>query len=160
MYSFHRIFCATAWELEGERRAFYDVVGEFNAGRAMPDGILYTPITLTNIRDKRPYQYTVDENIRQCHGYLLAVSDGWGPSERNFEPDYLLARQCLADPSLPMQHVAVITRNLPGGDPSPFAAQLAASGIPSEAFSTPEDFKALLTATLARWHESFLAKPA
>ena len=49
MYRIHRVFCATAWELEGERRAFYDLLGEFNEAEAMRRGVLYVPVSLTNV---------------------------------------------------------------------------------------------------------------
>src|ERR1051326_5681732 len=108
MYTMHKIFCATAWELEEERRAFHDVIGQFNETEAMKRSVLYIPVTLVNIRDKRPFQHIVDENIRQCRYYVLVLSGGWGPPERNFEHDYRLAREGVADPALPMLEVAFL----------------------------------------------------
>jgi len=43
MYRLHKVYCANPWELEAERRAFYDVVGEFNERDAMNAGILLRP---------------------------------------------------------------------------------------------------------------------
>src|SRR5438270_7258065 len=105
MYRMHRVFCATSWELEGERRAFCDLIGVFNEEAAMQRGILYVPVSLVNIRDKRPYQYDIEENIRTSRHYVAALSGDWGPRERNFEADYRLACSCAGDPWLPMKGV-------------------------------------------------------
>jgi hypothetical protein len=41
--------CTTPWELEKERRRFYDVTGSFNENRPMKQGLFYVPVTITNI---------------------------------------------------------------------------------------------------------------
>jgi len=146
MYQMHRVFCATSWELEGERRAFYDMIGEFNEAEAMKRSVLYVPVTLVNIRDKRPLQYVVDENIRECRHYLLALSDNWGPPERNFEPDHRLALACRADPSLPMREVAFLWRKPLAGH-----STLAGLPVPAAEFSTRDEFKAQVRHLLGEW---------
>ena len=116
MYQMHRIFCATPWELEAERIRFHDLIGLFNETVAMPKGVLFVPVSLAGIRDKRPMQYAVDENIRQCRHYIQVLSEppeqpeSWGPVERNFRHDYNLALECAADPALPMQSVSLIPK--------------------------------------------------
>jgi len=157
MYRMHRIFCATAWETEGERRAFYDILGNFNETHGIPAGTLYVPVSLINIHDKRPYQYTVDENIRECRYYLLVPGDDWGPPARAFERDYLLARSCAADPALPMQAAAILLRNLPDGSRPPFAAVLDTAGHEYTTFTTAEDFQGAVTDLLHTWLHSALA---
>ena len=149
MYRMHRIFCATPWELEGERRAFYDVLGEFNEAEAMKRGVLYVPVSLLNVRDKRPLQYAVDENIRDCRHYILALCDGWGPPERNFERDYRLALECSADPSLPMREIALLLQKPLPGHSSP-------SGLPAARaeFSTIDEFKQQVRRLFAEWIET------
>ena len=151
MYRMHRIFCATAWENEGERRAFYDIVGNFNEQNGMPAGTLYVPVSLINIHDKRPYQYTVDENIRESHYYVLVPGDDWGPPARAFERDYLLAQACAADPALPMRQTAILLRTQPDGTPSPFATQLDAASLPYAPFTTHGDFETALLTLLSGW---------
>ena len=160
MYRMHRVFCATAWELEGERRAFYDVVGQFNETAAMPLRVLYVPVSLTSIVDKRAYQYTVEENIRDCRHYILAVSEDWGPRERNFERDYRLALECRADDALPLRQTAILVRNQPGGGPSPFLTTLAAAGFNGAAFSGVDDFQQIVRGLLAEWLPEDAAGPA
>jgi len=146
MYPMHRVFCATPWELEGERRAFHDVLGEFNEAEAMKRGVLYVPVSLFNTRDKRPLQYAVDENIRDCRHYILALCDGWGPPERNFERDYRLALECSADPALPMRETAFLLKKPLPGRSSP-------SGLPpvSAEFSTIDEFKQQVRRLFAEW---------
>ena len=151
MYRMLRVFCATAWELEGERRAFYDLLGGVNEKLAMQQDVLYVPVSLTNTPDKRPYQYTVDENIRACRHYILAVDEDWGPKERNFERDYRLALKCREDASLPMSQVAILVRNLPDGSAPAFVETLRTAGFESALFSTPEEFVELVRAMLASW---------
>ena len=151
MYRLNRIFCATAWETEGERRAFHDTLGQFNETQGMPAGVLYVPVSLANIHDKRPYQYTVEENIRECRYYILVPGDSWGPPERNFERDYRLALACAADAALPLQAVVVLLRNQPDGSPSPFAAVLEAAGILFTPFTGMDDFQQALPGIFAAW---------
>jgi len=150
MYRMHKVFCATAWELEGERRAFYDVLGQFNEVAAMGQGLLYVPVSLTNVRDKRPYQYVVEENLRDCRHYILAVRDGWGPPERNFEQDYQLALACCANPALPMQEVVLLLRSM-DGQSSGFAAALSAAGYASTSFADVPAFQEIVRHRLTAW---------
>ena len=146
MYQLHRVFCATPWELEGERRAFQDVLGEVNETEAMKRGVLLVPVTLAGMRDKRPLQFTVDENIRDCSYYILALADGWGPPERHFERDYRLALACLADPTLPMRATAFLWQKPAGGGAVP-----ASLPSPDGEFSSGDEFTAHVRALLSAW---------
>lgn len=153
MLQMHRIFCATPWELEAERFRFYDVIGQFNETVAMPKGVLYVPVTVSNGMDKRPLQYAIDENIRDCRHYILLLTEDWGPAARNFRNDYALAVQCIDDPALPMQSVAVLAKKQPSGQPL-------AEGLPEPqaAFSTPAEFDECVTALLSDWLETLTAQ--
>lgn len=148
MFQMRRVFCATPWEMEAERMRFHDVIGRVNETVAMPRGSLYVPVTLLNVRDKRPMQYVVDENIRDCSYYILLLADEWGPVERNFRSDYHLALECLANPALPMQRVAVLQKKLPGATPARDLPE------PQVAFSTIEEFDECIAALLVGWLES------
>jgi hypothetical protein len=152
MFQMHRIFCATPWELEAERHRFYDLIGRFNETMAMPQGVLYVPVTMTNVMDKRPLQYAIDQNIRDCRHYILLLSEDWGPVERNFRKEYQFALQCLDDPSLPMQSVAVLAKQQPSGPPL-------AEGLPKPmaTFSTLAEFDECVEALLSGWLESLAA---
>ncbi len=152
MYKMLRVFCATAWELEGERRAFNDAIGEFNETGAMKHGLLYVPVSLTNIRDKRPYQYVLEENIGACRAYVLALADGsWGPPERNFERDLALAARQSANPDFSMRDVTLLYRE-PSSPPNPLPAEVTASP-----FSTTEDFVRQFRALMSAWLAADLA---
>lgn len=155
----HRVFCATAWELEGERRAFYDVVGQVNEAEGMPRGVLWAPVSFPNVRDKRPYQFAIEENIRESRHYVLALSDGWGPPERDFRRDYRLALECRDDPALPMQSVTLLLRREPGVA-SPFAAELAAAGTAAVEFTGMDDFQRKVRGLLSEWLAAVAAEPA
>jgi len=151
MFQMHRIFIATPWELEMERSRFYDLVGRFNESVAMRLGILYVPVSLSNIRDKRPLQYAVDENIRECRHYLLVLSEDWGPLERNFKTDYHLALQSIDNPALPMHSVAVFAKKEALGEP--LAAGLPA---PQAIFSSPAEFDECVNSVLSTWLDSLV----
>jgi hypothetical protein len=155
MFQMHRIFCATPWELEAELYRFYEVIGRFNETVAMQMGVLYVPVALTNVMDKRPQQYAVDQNIRDCRHYILLLSEDWGPVARNFKNDYQLALQCIDDPALPMQSVAVLAKKQPSGQPL-------AEGLPEPraTFSTLAEFDECVTALLSGWLESLSANDA
>lgn len=142
---------------------FHDVIGRVNETAAMPLSRLYVPVTLVNVRDKRPLQYAIDENIRDCSYYVLLLADDWGPVERNFRSDYQLALECAADPGLPMQSIAVLRKRLRGAvRAGGTAASLAPpSGDLPEAhadFSTIEEFDECVGALLAGWLESIASR--
>jgi hypothetical protein len=153
MFQMQRVFCATPWEMEAERMRFHDVIGRVNETAAMPAARLYVPVTLVNIRDKRPMQYAVDENVRDCSYYILLLANDWGPVERNFRSDYQLALECAADPALPMQRIAVLRKKLPGS-PSEDLPE------PHAAFSTIEEFDECVSGLLKGWLESFATRGA
>ena len=132
----------------------HTTVGEFNTERAMPLGVLYVPLSLGNVPDKRPYQYAVKENIRSCRHYIQVLdapcSDQppqaiWGPPERHFATDLRLALECCVDPALPMREVAVLLKR-----PTQPMADL--DGVPAVIeFSDIADFKRHLIELLSRW---------
>ena len=155
MFQMHRIFCATPWELEAERYRFYDVVGRFNETAGVQKGVLYVPVTLTNVMDKRPLQYAVDQNIRECRHYILLLWEDWGPAARNFRNEYHMALECRGDPALPMESVAVLVKKQPSG-------QALAEDLPepSATFSTLAEFDECVTTLLSGWLESLPANDA
>jgi hypothetical protein len=155
MFQMHRVFCATPWEMEAERHRFYDVIGRFNETVAMQKGVLYVPVTLTNVMDKRPLQCAVDQNIRECRHYILLLSEDWGPVERNFRNEYHMALQCGDDPALPMESVAVLAKKQPSGQPL-------AEGLPEPVatFSMLAEFDECVTALMSGWLESLPADEA
>jgi hypothetical protein len=146
-----RVFCATSWELEGERRSFHDVVGDVNENEAMKLGLLYAPVSLNRIRDKRSLQFTIDENIRAARHYILAIDEDWGPKEMNFGRDYRLAVKCAADPAMPMSQTRILVRRRPDGSPAPFGATLEAAGFSKIDFDGIDEFKQIVRGLLCEW---------
>ncbi len=146
MFQMHRIFCATPWELEAERGRFHDIIGQFNETIAQRGGILYIPVTLVNIWDKRPFQYVIDENIRDSRHCIFLFSDGWGPPERNFRNDYYQALQAIEDPASALQSVTVLSKGSYGVD------------LPSadDTFSTLDSFDICLNRLLSAWLQTLL----
>ena len=60
-YRMYRVFCATPGDseadLENERQAFYEVVGELNEAEAMPLGILFVTVSvLPNLTNMTVFQ--------------------------------------------------------------------------------------------------------
>jgi hypothetical protein len=150
MWQMHRVFCATSFELEAERSAFHDLIGEFNESDAMPKGVLYVPVSLARMRDKRVFQHEVDENIRSSRHYLLAVTEDWGPPERNFRKDFKLAEACSADPALPMREIAVLRRKPDGVPLDPTLP--AANGE----FDSLDEYRVAVRKLLSNWFGSLL----
>jgi hypothetical protein len=151
MYRMVRVFCATARELEAERRAFHEVVAAFNEAEAMRRGLLYVPVSLTACRDKRQWQGTVDDSIRDSSHFILAPAEDWGPPERDFEREYALARLCKSDPGSPMLSVDVMLRILLDSRPPGIADDLLARGIPYGVFRDVDEFRVKLQTTLSAW---------
>jgi hypothetical protein len=152
----HRIFCATPGDLEPERQVFYDAVGDLNAADGMPRGLLLVALSIPGTTiDKRPYQAAIGDNIRSCRYYVQILEDTWGPPERNFERDYMLALRCLDDPAMLMQDVAVFFKKplVPHQvDPRviEFREQRRSEGRLLE-FDSPGQFRRLLDGVLSGW---------
>src|SRR5580704_12441861 len=100
-------------------------------------------------------QYVIDDNIRDCRHYILLLSEDWGPVERNFRNDYHLALQCVSDPALPMQSIAVLSNKQLSGVPL-------IEGLPEPraTFSTLAEFDACVNSLLSGWLESLVSARA
>jgi hypothetical protein len=160
MFQMHRIFCATPWELEAERGRFHDLIGQFNETVAQREGILYIPITLVNIQDKRPFQYVIDENIRDSRHCIFLFSDGWGSPERNFRKDYYQALEAIDDPASALQSVTVLAKKMPAGQP--LAQDSSSVDLPAadDSFSTLDSFDICLNILLSGWLKTLLNRNA
>lgn len=147
-YRMYRVFCATPGDseddLERERHAFHEVLGEVNETEGMPLGILFVPVSVPpHISNKTSFQLLVDDNVRACSFFVQVLHHTWGPPTRNFEHDYQLANVCCADPQLPMEAVSVFIKAT-----GPKVAEF--KGSASE-FKNIEEFKASLRSQLSFW---------
>jgi hypothetical protein len=147
----HRVFCATPEDLEAERQAFHDALGDFNEKASMARGILFVPVSIpSKMADKRPFQQLVDENIRSCRYYAQVIGNDRSAPQRNFEQDYALAMECATNPAWPMCEVVVLVRQ-PAPAESPEAHQ-------ALRYSDIDEYAAHWRGLLARWLESMVAK--
>ena len=152
MFQIHRIFCATPWEMEAERRRFYDLIGHFNETVAMKSGVLFVPLTLPNVADKRPLQYAMGQNIRDCRHYILLTAEDWGPPQRNFREEYREALRAIDDPASPMKSAAVLAKELADGEPRSESLPEAQA-----TFSSLAEFDECVNGLLSGWLESLVS---
>ena len=152
-YVMHRVFCASPGDLERERDAFYQVMADLNEQEAMPGGILFVSVSIpATTLDKRPFQAALSENIRACRYYIQLLEDSWGPPEKNFERDYVLATRCAGDPVLPMQEVAVLfKRPLAPDQVDPRVVEFKRTLGHYLDFTDLDEFRIKLRAQLSAW---------
>lgn len=160
-YRMYRVFCATPGDsetgLEAERQAFHEVMGQVNGAEAMPEGILFVPVSiLPNLTNKAVFQPAVDENVRACAFFVQVLDHTWGPATRNFEREFQLAMQSYADPALPMKGVSLFFKDPGGKQVEPGVAQLRkpGQGVPVFDFSSLDDFTIHLRSQLSAWLRS------
>jgi hypothetical protein len=150
-YRMIRVFCATPSDsksdLEAERQAFYEVVGDLNESEGMPAGVLFTPVSLLpNLTNKTVFQHAVDENVRTSKFFVQVLDHTWGPATRNFEREYQLATECCSGVS--------VFFKAPNGRPiEPAVVQFKASQSAVD-FESLDDFKAQLRSQLSIWLRS------
>ncbi|HEY3824387.1 MAG TPA: hypothetical protein VGL82_07495 [Bryobacteraceae bacterium] len=151
-FEMYRVFCATPVDLEDERQAFYQVVGQLNEQVAMPRGILLVPVSLLpHMTDKRAFQLAVDQNVRDCKFYLQVLQNSWGPPERNFKRDYNTASQYAAR--------SILFKALNGGEIEPKISDLKRESGGAE-FTDPEDFRRQVHSLLSNWLASLQTSAA
>ena len=152
-YRMYRVFCATPSDsqadLEDERHAFYEVVGDLNEAEAMPDGILFVPVSvLPNLTSLIAFQPSVDENVRACTFFVQVLQHTWGPPTRNFEHQYQLATQCC-------KSVSVMVKAPNGLPVEPSVAGFRESQNPPIVdFQSLDDFRTALRSQLSDWLKS------
>ena len=156
-YTVHRIFCATPADLEPERQAFHEVIGEVNQAEGMPRSILFAPVSIVPLMaNKLFFQPVVEANIRECKFFVQVLQNSWGPATRNFEPDYNLACLLKDEPGSPMEGVAVFFKAANGLEIEPGVQQLKSSlqtmqECASTEFANLDEFKRQLRAQLSNW---------
>ncbi len=138
-YRMERVFCAAAGELEPERAAFHDVVGEVN-GAAMERGRLLVPVSVVpKVRDQRAFQASIDSNVRNCRVFVLVLGEDWGPPEHNFQHQFELAQESC-------ERVAVLRK---AGSVAPQAGD----DVLVAEYSDLASFREALRGVLAEWAE-------
>jgi hypothetical protein len=163
-YRLHYVFFATPSDGEEELRAFHQALGAFNEQEAMPNGCLFASLEIAPaLADKRPFQGSINENIRMSRYYVQVIEDSWGPPQRDFERDWAIAQRSLADPSLPMRETVLLFK----APLLPHKVELAVVELknrllggdgPHASFDQPQQFENILRTLLSRWLASTLAE--
>lgn len=161
-FRMYRVFCATPGDseddLERERHAFHEILGEVNETEGMPLGILFVPVSIApQMTNKATFQQLVDDNVRACTFFVQVLHRSWGPPTRNFEREYQLANEYLADQQLPMEGIAVFRKATESG--------VVEFEGPTSEFKNIEEFKTSVRSQLSSWlvalnrHESAMEAP-
>ncbi len=142
-YVMHRVFCAAPEGLEPERRAFYEIVSEFNSAAAMSRGVLLVPVSVVpRVSSFAPFDGAIRENIRQSRYYIQVFALDFGPPERDFRPLFEEARRACGNGTL--REVVVLSKT-----PGPVVP----NGIRSFEFQDAEKYRNLLLALFREWLE-------
>jgi hypothetical protein len=157
------VFFAVPSDGEEELRAFHQVLSSFNEEEAMPNGCLFASLEIAPaLADKRPFQGSINENIRMSRYYLLVIEDSWGSPQRDFERDWAIAQRSLADPTLPMREAVLLFKAplLPHKvDPAIVELKNSLLGDgPHACFDQPQQLQNTLRALFSRWLASTLAE--
>jgi hypothetical protein len=156
-YTLLRIFCSTPGDLEGERQAFHDVVGEVNEAVGLPRNVLFAPVSIVPLMvNKLFYQPAVEANVRECKFFVQVLQHTWGPQERNFKCDFDMAWHLKSDPGFPMEGVALFFKAADGFDVEPGILQLKSSmqsqpGCAIYEFASLDEYKQQLRDQLSAW---------
>jgi hypothetical protein len=166
-YKLHRVFCATPGNLEPERQAFHDVIGQVNEAEAMAKSILFVPVSIVpNMVNKLALQPMVEANVEWCTFFVLVLQNTWGPPGKNFEAEYNLARRLKSDPDAEMKGVSLFFKAADGLQVDPAVLQLRSSmhsrqdhaahdfasyDFASYEFASMEVFKEQLRVQLTAW---------
>jgi hypothetical protein len=151
---FIRVFLGAPGGLAEEQNAYRDAVGACNEERGLALGLLFLPLEVS--RKSYP-QGVIDENVRTCSYFLLAVDDTLGIAGNTFEHDWWLARQCCADSKLPMREaVALFKKQFVGRPADPVVEKFresieAAGGTRCLDFGDPAEFRTLVRGLLDEW---------
>jgi tetratricopeptide (TPR) repeat protein len=165
-----RVFIATPGGLDPERRAFRQVLTEFNEDDAYERGVVFIPtgweLTLAGVG--RP-QEIINEEVRRCDYLVLLLWDRWGtppatsgPYTSGTEEEYAVARECLADDKCPMRDIVVLFKGVDARQLSDPGDQLRKvlgfkrtleeqKTIYFATFDSPDEFKRDLQRHLMRW---------
>lgn len=117
----YRVFIASPGGLDDERRAFRDVLHDFNTRDGIHRGMNFDPWgwELTLGQQGRP-QEIINKEIKECDYFVLMLHDRWGtppgdPAEKytsGTEEEFGIARQCLGDSSFPMEQIVILFKSV------------------------------------------------
>ena len=115
-----RVFIATPKGLDTERKAFRDLLQEFNELDPQGRKVIFTPIgwEITLGGHGRP-QSLINKDLVECDYFILVLWDRWGSppdADGNYtsgcEEEFNLALKCLEDPNRNMREVVVFFKGV------------------------------------------------
>ena len=115
-----RVFIATPGGLEAERRAFREVLREWNETFSLDRGITYHPMAWEDtLPGKGRPQSLINIDVRKCDFLILLLWDRWGTppgGEGSYtsgtEEEFNIANECMADASMPMRQIVVLFKGV------------------------------------------------
>ncbi len=159
-YRMYRVFCATPGDLEPERQAFHEVIGQVNEELGMANNALFVPVSiLPNLVNTLFFRGAIEENIRACTFFVQVLNGTWGPPARNFQWKYDLAHKLKVLPDSLLQDIAVFFKEHDGQDQEAAVVELKTALHQSSApnsyyFENISTFKEQLRSQLISWYQS------
>ena len=167
----YRVFIASPSGLEDERRAFANVIDEYNSNEAIHRKVIFRALgwedTFPGIG--RP-QSIINEDLKQCDYFIMVLHDRWGSHPGNnknnassgTEEEYLLAWECCKDDLLPMKQIICAFKSVPPNQLADLGPELqkvlsfkkqleSAKNLFYSNFSSLDEFKLLIRKNLGRW---------
>lgn len=174
----YRVFCASPGGLQRERKAFKEIIDNYNKQDAGHRGVHFVPVGWEDTLPGggRP-QSKINEEIRICDYFVLMFWDHWGspPDDSKnslftsgTEEEYYVALECYENPSQDMREIVLLfkgVRRAQMADPGPQLSQVIEfrKKVESErkflykSFENRKIFDETLRGLLAKWvrdHES------
>lgn len=174
----YRVFCASPGGLQQERRAFKEIIENYNTQDAGHRGVHFVPVGWEDTLPGggRP-QAKINDEIRTCDYFLLMFWNLWGsapddPENTKYtsgtEEEYYVALECYEDPDQDLSEIVLLFKGVPRAqmaDPGPQLSQVIKfrTKIESEkkflykSFDRQRAFEQTLRGLLAKWvrdHES------
>ena len=115
-----RVFIATPGGLEAERRAFREVLREWNEMFSLDRGIAFHPMAWEDtLPGKGRPQSLINIDVRKCDFLILLLWDRWGTppgGEGSYtsgtEEEFNIANECIADATMPMRQIVVLFKGV------------------------------------------------
>jgi hypothetical protein len=159
-FDMHRVFLSAPGDLERERDACRNAIGDVNSASAMPAQILLVTVGLNSDDGIVGYRSAVADNIRASAYYVQVFDDDWGPKNL-FRKMFFLAAECRDDPNFPMKELVVFLKDAPREtDPEilGFRKELQEQpGVQAFAFEHAETLKTQLQQVSTEWIRQIIA---
>ena len=165
-----KVFIASPSGLENERKAFTQVIDEYNK-EADLWGINFKPVGWESSlpRMGRP-QAIINEELKKCDFFIILLHDRWGSdpgvndnkATSGTEEEYLIAVECFKSDKFPMRQIVCLFKSVPENqmaDPGPqllkvleFRKRLEdEKQLLYSIFSTTREFRSIIRTNLASW---------